>query len=74
MEEIHTEEIDLKDPKIQDRITEIEAERGDSVVTQILCRKVMRLESTVDQLIRAMVEAEIIEIEERPEEDDDVRS
>lgn len=42
-------------------------------VIKALCRKVMRLEEVTDQLIRAMAEAEIIEIEEKPE-DDDVRS
>lgn len=42
-------------------------------VIKALCRKVMRLEEVTDQLIRAMAEAEIIEIEEKPE-DNDVRS
>lgn len=42
-------------------------------VIKALCRKVMRLEEATDQLIRAMAEAEIIEIDEKSE-DDDVRS
>lgn len=71
MEEIHTEEIDLNDPEVQDRVTEMEAERGGSVVNQVLCRKMMQLESTVDYLIEVLIEAGIVEIVDEKESEND---
>lgn len=71
MEEIHTEKIDLNDHEVQDRVTEMEAERGGSVVTQVLCRKMMQLESTVDYLIEVLIEAGVVKIVEESEEDND---
>lgn len=42
-------------------------------VIKALCRKVMRLEEMVGQLTQALIEDDIVEIEEKPE-DNDVRS
>lgn len=41
-------------------------------VIKALCRKVMRLEEVVGQLTQALIETDIVEIAEEPE-DDDVR-
>lgn len=69
---IRSKEIDAKDPEVQDMITKIGAtRRGESLITQVLCRKVMRLEETVNQLIDILEEVGLVRTDKEEESDNE---